>query len=85
MTGVIKKAKGVWHYAKYAFWGIRTNAKPKKQIAPKREFPDDTKVPFKNSSMADIIRTNIEARADGAEWITSNTEFLLRMKEKRSK
>jgi hypothetical protein len=84
MTSAIKKAKSVWHYVKYVFWGIRTNAKSEKPIVPKRaENPSPR---FPNSSIADIIQTNIEFRSANADsTITSNADLLRRLKKRQAK
>jgi len=84
MTNVIKKAKSVWHYVKYVFLGIRTNAKPKKPVVSQRA--EDPSPRFKNSSIADIIQTNIEFRSANADsTVTSNADLLRRLKERQAK
>jgi hypothetical protein len=81
MTG--RKIKSVWNYAKFVFWGTRTNPpRAKEHYAPrsKEEYPYPG-APFRNSSIADIIQTNIESRM--RESPMSNSDLLRRLKERQ--
>ena len=84
MTG--RKIKSVWNYAKFVFWGTRTNPpRAKEHYVPrsKEEYPYPG-APFRNSSIADIIQTNIESRMRGNEdSVTNNNELLRRLKERQ--
>jgi hypothetical protein len=84
MTG--RKIKSVWNYAKFVFWGTRTNPPRDKEYyvpPPKEEYPYPG-APFPNSSIADIIQTNIESRMRENEYsVTSNSELLRRLKERQ--
>ena len=83
MTG--RKIKRVWNYAKFVFWGIRTNppmAKEHYVPRPKEEYPYPG-ARFRNSSIADIIQTNIESRMrESEDSPVSNNELLRRLKER---
>ena len=86
MTSIIKKAKGIWHYARYALWGIRTNPKPAREYYAPAKPIDNPNSRFKNSSIADIIQTNIECRQrDDEQTVTSNADLLRRLKERQAK
>jgi len=83
MTG---KFKRVWNYAKFVFWGIRTKlprAKEHYVSPPKDEYPYPG-AGFRNSSIADIIQTNIESRMrENEDPPMSNNELLRRLKERQ--
>ena len=82
MTGKIKR---VWNYAKFVFWGIRTKpprAKEHYVPPPKEEYPYPG-ARFRNSSIADIIQTNIESRMrESEDSPVSNNELLRRLRER---
>jgi hypothetical protein len=83
MTGKIKR---VWNYAKFVFWGIRTKSPSAKEhyvSPPKNEYPYPG-ARFRNSSIADIIQTNIESRMrENEDFPMSNNELLRRLKERQ--
>ena len=83
MTG---KFKRVWNYAKFVFWGVRTKplrAKEHYVPPPKKEYPYPG-ARFRNSSIADIIQTNIESRMrESEDSPVSNNELLRRLKERQ--
>ena len=82
MTG---KFKRVWNYAKFVFWGVRTKplrAKEHYVPPPKEEYPYPG-AKFRNSSIADIIQTNIESRMrESEDSPVSNNELLRRLRER---
>tara|TARA_R110000868_G_scaffold16423_5_gene73745 strand:- start:102 stop:359 length:258 start_codon:yes stop_codon:yes gene_type:complete len=84
MTG--RKIKSVWNYAKFVFWGARTNpprAKEHYVPPPAKEYPYPG-ARFRNSSIADIIHTNIESRMrENEDSPMSNSDLLRRLKERQ--
>ena len=83
---ITRKIKRVWNYAKFVFWGVRTNpprAKEHYVPPPKEEYPYPG-ARFRNSSIADIIQTNIESRMrENEDLPMSNNELLRRLKERQ--
>ena len=83
---ITRKIKRVWNYAKFVFWGVRTNlprAKEHYVPPPKEEYPYPG-AKFRNSSIADIIETNIGSRMRENERLPmSKNELLRRLKERQ--
>jgi len=83
---ITRKIKRVWNYAKFVFWGVRTNpprAKEHYVPPPKEEYPYPG-ARFRNSSIADIIKTNIESRMrENERPPMSKNELLRRLKERQ--
>jgi len=84
---ITRKIKRVWNYAKFVFWGVRTNpprAKEHYVPPPKEEYPYPG-ARFRNSSIADIIKTNIESRMRENERPPMSKNELLRSLKERQK
>ena len=84
---ITRKIKRVWNYAKFVFWGIRTNpprAKEHYVPRPKEDYPYPG-ARFRNSSIADIIKINIESRMRENERPPMSTNELLRRLKERQK
>jgi len=83
---ITRKIKRVWNYAKFVFWGVRTNpprAKEHYVPPPKEEYPYPG-AKFRNSSIADIIETNIGSRMRENERLPMiKNELLRRLKERQ--
>ena len=83
---ITRKIKRVWNYAKFVFWGVRTNPPRVKEHyvpPPKEEYPYPG-AKFRNSSIADIIETNIGSRMRENERLPmSKNELLRRLKERQ--
>jgi len=83
---ITRKIKRVWNYAKFVFWGVRTNpprAKEHYVPPPKEEYPYPG-ARFRNSSIADIIKINIESRMrENERPPMSKNELLRRLKERQ--
>ena len=83
---ITRKIKRVWNYAKFVFWGIRTNpprAKEHYVLRPKEEYPYPG-ARFRNSSIADIIETNIGSRMrENEDPVMSKNELFRRLKERQ--
>ena len=83
---ITRKIKRVWNYAKFVFWGVRTNpprAKEHYVQPPKDEYPYPG-ARFRNSSIADIIKINIESRMrENERPPMSKNELLRRLKERQ--